>query len=153
MKSRLVASLALSALVLTGATGCTFMTNQATKMVYSASDGVNIADTGPVAVLNAMVIANDEGTAGNFIGALVNTSTSAQTVTIDVEGLSSIEVEVPAGERVSFGADTDPLELDGFAVKPGSVVHMIFESGGVASARTAVPVLDDTLDFYSDLAP
>lgn len=152
MKSRLVASVALSALVLVGATGCTFMTTQSTKMVYSASDGVNVADTGPVSALNVMVIANDEGTAGNFVGALVNPGTTSETMTIDVDGVSSIRVTVPAGERVSFGADTDPLELEGFRGMPGSTVDITFESGGV-SARSAVPVLDGTLDAYSDLAP
>ncbi len=68
MKSRLVASAALSALVLLGATGCTFITPQSTKTEYAASDGV----TSPTPTARSMcatplVIATDDGSVGNFI--------------------------------------------------------------------------------------
>ena len=60
MKSRLVASAALSALVLLGATGCTFITPQATEIQYNPADGVS-ADFGPLKVRDALVITDDEG--------------------------------------------------------------------------------------------
>lgn len=153
MKSRLVASVALSALVLAGATGCTFITPQTTKLTYSPSDGVSIAESGPVVVRNALVVANDAGDAGVFVGALVNTGTTDETMTIEVEGVSPIRVEVPAGDLISFGSNAEALELEGFNAKPGATVNMSFQSGGVASGPTAVPVLDGTLYFYTDLAP
>ena len=153
MKSRLVASFALSALVLAGATGCTFITPQSTTLVYSASDGVNIAGSGPVVVRNAMIITNEDGTAGNFVGALVNESTSSQILTIEIEGLSPLRVEVPADDIISFGGTTDPLPVDGFSALPGSTVSVVFSSGGTSSDATQVPVLDGTLSEYSDLAP
>ncbi len=155
MKSRLVASVALSALVLAGATGCTFITPQSTLLPYSASDGVNIADSGTVLVRNAMIITNEDGTAGNFVGALINNTDSAQSLDIsfDIAGVAPLNVNVPAGESISFGGTTDPLPIDGFTAMPGSTVSVVFSSGGQTGSPTEVPVLDATLDSYSDLAP
>lgn len=153
MKSRLVASVALSALVLVGATGCTFITPQSTTLVYSASDGVNVHDDGPVDVRNAMIITNEDGTAGNFVAVLVNNGDSAELLSIEVDGLAPLRVNVPAGERISFGGNTDPLPIDGFSAVPGSTVTVYFQSGGESAFPAEIPVLDGTLEYYSDLAP
>ena len=42
MKSRLIASLALGALVVFGTTGCAMLSTQATTLEYSPADGVNV---------------------------------------------------------------------------------------------------------------
>ncbi len=154
MKSRLAASLALVAVALTGATGCTFITPQSTTIDYSASDGVNVSETGPVVVRNAMIIVNNSGTAGNFVGALINTSTRYQTMTIHVEGLMPLRVTLAAGELLSFGSDSRaPLALPGFSGKPGTTVQVSFQSGQELGTVAAVPVLDGRLPHYRDLAP
>ncbi len=154
MKSRLVASAALSALVLLGATGCTFISPQATKIEYSASDGVNIASSsGPIDVRNAFVVANEDGSVGNFVAAVVNPTLEKATLTITVAGLEPMTVTVPAGETISFGADEEPLRIDGLDTKPGATVEMHFQSGDGEGAKTDVPVLDGTLPYYADLVP
>ncbi|MGF3056872.1 DNA modification methylase [Microbacterium sp. YY-01] len=153
MKSRLVASIALSALVLTGATGCTFITNQATTMQYSAGDGVNVSGDGPVAVRNAFFVVNDDGTVANFIGALVNSTDEQQTLTIDIDGVGKVTIDVAAGESLSLGANDEPLRVEGFTVPAGANATVYFQSGDAEGVRTQVPVLDGTLPYYSDLVP
>ncbi|MCK2037564.1 DNA modification methylase [Microbacterium sp. SSW1-49] len=153
MKSRLVASAAISALVLLGATGCTFITPQSTKIEYSGSDGVNISDEdGPLAVRNAFIVANEDGSVGNFIAAVVNPTEERATLTISVAGNDFTET-VPAGDRVSFGADAEPLRIVGLNAKPGSTIEMHFQSGDSIGVKTQVPVLDGSLPYYADLVP
>ncbi|PRB14511.1 DNA modification methylase [Microbacterium sp. MYb62] len=154
MKSRLVASAALSALVLLGATGCTFITPQSTKIEYPASDGVNISDAdGPIDVRNVLVIATEDGSIGNLIAAVVNPTEESETLTITVGDLDPLTVTVPAGGRVSLGADEEPLRIDGLDTKPGATVEMHFQSGDSTGVKAEVPVLDGSLPYYADLVP
>lgn len=154
MKSRLVASAALSALVLLGATGCTFITPQSTEVKYSASDGVNISDSdGPLQIRNAMVIATEDGATGNLVAAIVNDTDDAETLTVEIEGLEPLTVRVGAGDTVSLGADAEPLRIDDLDAMPGSTVEIYFQSGDATGASAEVPVLDGTLPYYADLVP
>lgn len=154
MKSRIVASAALSALVLLGATGCTFITPQATKTEYAAADGVNVpASAGPVDVRNALIVATEDGEVGNFVAALVNPTDEKATITISIEGSDPFVVTVPAGDSISLGANADPLRITDLGVKPGATVEMHFQSGDATGAKTQVPVLDGTLDYLADLVP
>ncbi|WP_311259620.1 DNA modification methylase [Microbacterium sp. WCS2018Hpa-9] len=154
MKSRLVASAAISALVLLGATGCTFITPQSTEVQYSASDGVNVSDSdGPIDVRNAFIVANEDGSVGNFVAAVVNPTTEKATLTMTVAGLDPFTVSVPAGKTVSFGADEEPLRIDDLDTLPGATIEIHFQSGDGAGTKTEVPVLDGSLPYYADLVP
>lgn len=154
MKSRLVASAALSALVLLGATGCTFITPQSTKIEYAASDGVNISDEdGPIDVRNALVIATEDGSIGNFIAAIVNPTDEKATLTVTVEGVDPFAITVPAGGSISLGADEEPLRIVGLDTKPGATVEIHFQSGDSTGVKSDVPVLDGSLPYYADLVP
>ena len=154
MKSRLVASAALSALVLLGATGCTFITPQSTEIQYSASDGVNIPDSdGPLDIRNAMIIATEDGSTGNLVAAIVNTTDKAEVLTIEFEGLDPLTVRVGAGDTVSLGADAEPLRIDDLDTIPGATIEGYFQSGDATGATADIPVLDGTLPYYADLVP
>ncbi|AQY02326.1 hypothetical protein QE375_001974 [Microbacterium foliorum] len=154
MKSRLVASAAISALVLLGATGCTFITPQSTEVQYSASDGVNVSDSdGPIDVRNAFIVANEDGSVGNFVAAVVNPTTEKATLTMTIDGLDPFTVSVPAGKTVSFGADEEPLRIEDLDTMPGATIEIHFQSGDGAGTKTEVPVLDGALPYYADLVP
>lgn len=154
MKSRLVASAAVSALVLLGATGCTFITPQSTKIEYSPSDGVNVFDANsPLDVRNVLIVASEDGSVGNVIAAVVNSGDVQQTLTMAVSGLEPLTVTVPANSRVSFGADAEPLRINDLDTMPGATVEMYFQVGETPGTRTQVPVLDGTLPYYADLVP
>lgn len=152
MISRRLAPLALGAAILLGATGCSMVSPQATTIEYSASDGVNVPASGPLHVRNAMVIANEDGTLGNLIGAIINDTDAAATLNVGVGGRVAT-VQVPARSVVSLGVDADPLFIDALGATPGHNVEIAFQSGDGAGVEVAVPVLDGTLPQYAEFVP
>jgi hypothetical protein len=155
VNSRILASLALGSVIVLGATGCASMTHQATTISYSASDGVNVEDRegAPVEVRNALVVADDEGTDGNLVAALVNITDEPATLNLEW-GDETATVRVPAGEVVSLGAGAeDPLLLEGIDTLPGGTLPLYFQSGDAEGAVAEVPVLDGCLAHLEDLVP
>jgi hypothetical protein len=157
VKSRLIASLALGALVLLGTTGCAMLSTQATTIPYSPSDGVNIPDSGPLQVRNALIVTDEEGVDGNLVAAIVNATSDAHTLNIEYgEGssMSSYTVRVPANTTVSLGTEeTEPLLLEGIDTLPGANLPVFFQSGDAEGVLFDVPVLDGALDYYGVLLP
>ena len=43
-----------------------------TTINYAAAEGTNVFDSGPVQVRNAQIVANESGSEGNFVAALLN---------------------------------------------------------------------------------
>ena len=153
MKSRLLASLALGAAVILGATGCNMVAPQATTIAYSPSDGVNVPESGPVDVLNAMIIANEDGSLGNFIASLVNNSLEDQVLVIGVEGGETEIVTVPGGAAVTLGVDEDPILFTDLGFAPGATAPMAFQSGDGEGVVVEITVLDGALPYYSEFVP
>ena len=152
MKSRLIASLGVSAAVLFATSGCALISTQATTISYSASDGVNVQDSGPLQVRNVLVVTDEEGVNGNLIAAIINDTDSSQTLTVAYSN-GNQEVRVPAGTVLSLGADEDPVLLEGLDAAAGSDVEITFQSGDGDSVLVQVPVLDGTLNYLSPLVP
>lgn len=153
MKSRLLASLALGAAVVVGATGCNMIAPQATTITYSPSDGVNVPDSGPVDVRNAMIIANEDGSAGNFIASLVNTSLESQTVNIALDNGDGAAILLEGGAAVTLGVDADPILFADLGYPPGATAPIAFQSGDGEGVLVEVPVLDGALPYYSEFVP
>ncbi|GAA1851920.1 DNA modification methylase [Microbacterium koreense] len=155
-RSRLFATVALGAAVALGATGCTFMTPQSTTIQYSAAEGVNVYDSGPLEVRNAFIVADEEGVLGNFVAAIVNDTAEAHTLRVSIgEGETvDLAIRVPANTVLSLGSDeTSPVLIDGIEMLPGSDVPGFFESGDSEGALISVPVLDGGLDYLAPLVP
>ena len=153
MISRRLASLALGAVVVLGASGCSMVSPQATTIPYSASDGVNVPASGPLLVRNAMVIATEDGSTGNLIGAIVNDTDAAETLSVGVAGKVAT-VQVPARTTVSLGVDgAEPLRIDSLGTTPGHYLDVAFQSGNGEGVEIAVPVLDGTLPQYAEFVP
>ncbi|MDQ4214426.1 DNA modification methylase [Microbacterium capsulatum] len=154
MKSRLAASIALSALVIVGATGCSMIAPQATTIDYSASDGANIPKSGPIEVRNAFVVVNKSGTTGNLVAGLVNVTSSPATIHITIGDGPGQSVRVPAQKAVSLGGDEEqPLRFEGIDTQAGATIEVYFQSGDAQGVKYAIPVLDGTLPYYSKLVP
>lgn len=157
MKSRLIASLAVSALVVLGTSGCAMLSTQATTIPYSPSDGVNIPDSGPLQVRNVLIVTDEEGADGQLIAAIVNSTGDAHTLTIEYgEGssASSESIRVPANSTLSLGTEeTEPIALSGIDTLPGQNLPMYFQSGDAEGVLMDVPVLDGALDYYGELLP
>ena len=157
MKSRLIASLALGAVVALGTTGCSMISTQATSIPYSAAEGVNVYNSGPLEVRNAFIVANDDGTLGNFVAAIVNPTDTSQTLRVEfgeAPDTVSVTVRVPANGVVSLGSDdTEPLPLEGTPMVPGTDIPGYFSSGDSEGSLVSVPVLDGGLDYLAPLVP
>jgi hypothetical protein len=155
-RSRLIASIAVGAAVALGTTGCTFMTPQSTQVQYSAAEGVNVFGDGPLAVRNAFIVANEDGTLGNFVAAIVNETDESQTLRVSIgEGDTvDLSIRVPARAVLSLGSDdTEPILIEGPEMLPGADIPGFFESGGNEGTLVSLPILDGELDYLTDLVP
>jgi hypothetical protein len=155
VKSRLFASIAIGALVALGTTGCSMISPQATLIHYNPSDGVS-ATAGDIEIRNALIVADDEGTAGNFLAAVVNPTDSPVSVSIEFgEGADTVSemLFVGANSTVSLGAeDEDPILVEGLELLPGTDVPVYF-SAGDGGSLTAVPIVDGELPYYAPFVP
>jgi hypothetical protein len=157
VKPRLIASLAIGAAVILGTTGCSMISPQATTITYSAAEGVNVHGSGPLEVRNAFIVANEDGSQGNFVAAIVNQTDKSQTLNLEFgEGSSAVQkkVRVPANSVVSLGTkDEDPLLIDGLDTLPGAILATYFQSGDAAGVVAKIPVLDGQLTYLAPLVP
>ncbi|WP_159501335.1 DNA modification methylase [Microbacterium sp. 18062] len=158
MRTRLIASIAVGAAVVLGTSGCAMLAPQGTTIQYSPADGMNVPDSsGPLQVRNALIVANEDGSEGNLVAAIVNASDAAEVLNIEVgegAGAVALTVRVPAGSVKSLGdGETRPLLIQGLDTIPGATVSVYFQSGDGEGARTDIPVLDGTLDYLAPLVP
>lgn len=154
---RLIASLAIGAALVLGTTGCSMISPQATTIEYAAAEGVNVYDSGPLDVRNAFIVANEDGSAGNFVAAVVNTTDESQTLRIELgEGANTIPltVYVPAQSTISLGAEgEDPILVENLDTPAGADIAGYFQSGDAEGVLTTVPVLDGELPYLAPLVP
>jgi len=152
---RLIASLAIGGALVLTTTGCSMISPQATTLPYSAAEGTNVHEAGPVEVRNAQIVANEDGSEGNFVAALINQTEDSHTLNIEFgEGGPKLTVRVPANTTVSLGSDEDePLLVEDLDALPGTDVTTFFQSGDSEGALASVPVLDGSLSYLAPLAP
>lgn len=153
MRARTAASIGFSAIILLTATGCGFITPQATTQSYNPSDGTS-ASVGDIQVLNALVISND-GDEGNLVANVVNGGTQRVTVTLQFEsGSTKVDrkVSVAANSFKSLGTD-EVFLLEGMDTQPGGLLPVFVQYDGETGKQMMVPVLDNSLAEYSDLLP
>ena len=154
----LLASLAAAAAV---TTGCGAGFDATALQSYAPADGVQ-GSSGQMRVLNALVVAPGEGSAGSagvVIMAVVNGSSVDEEITsvetdagsVDYTGSTTIQ----AGGTVTFGAGSDPAAVvDGLSAEPGEeiTVKVSFAEAEPISLRTVV--VSATGDYESvTLAP
>ena len=152
---RLLASVAIGGALVLTTTGCSMISPQATTIGYSAAEGTNVHGAGPVEVRNAQIVANDDGSEGNFVAALINQTEDTHTLNIEFgEGGPSLSVRVPANTTVSLGSEEDePLLVEDLDALPGTDITTFFQSGDSEGALVSVPVLDGSLSYLAPLAP
>lgn len=158
MRSRFAAIVVLAAAVALGTSGCGLLAPQATTIHYDASDGVS-GTVGDVELHNALIVADEEGTAGNLVVSLVNTGTSAHNVEITWGDDGKASVTVDAGETITLSApqsgdaETEDVLLDPLPAKPGDTTDVFFQYGSETGATLQVPILTGDLAEYSTLVP
>lgn len=150
LKTRIAPALALAAAVALGTTGCGFVVPQATLYDYAPSDGIDI-DLPDALVRNLLVVAGDSSANVVFTG--VNNGESQVRVSIkfveEGDQLAQKNFSLDTGTTL-FGVDSPEIvELD---IMPGSMITAFVENGGTEIERQ-VPVVDGSLEEYSDLLP
>ena len=154
MKPRLIASLVVGTALVLGTSGCSLISAHATTIEYSAAEGTNVPDeSGPVQIRNTVIVANDEGTEGNFLAAFINNTDETYVVHIDfADGLTE-QVIVPAGSVKSLGEDADPILVRGLDTPPGATLSTSFQSGDGVTSVVSVPVLNGDLEYLAPFVP
>ncbi|MBD2763497.1 hypothetical protein IEE91_13330 [Kocuria sp. cx-455] len=140
---------AAAAAALLTATGCGYVSPQATADEYAPSDGIQ-ADLGDVKVRNFMILAEDANSEGRVIGSVINEGSEPATLSIDADGATA-EVQVPANDAVML-EKSDPVTIDRAGAEPGLMVETELEADGQSSTQS-VPVLDHTYPRYASLMP
>lgn len=155
MNSRALASIALGAAVLLGATGCSMISPQATTLHYSAAEGMNVPDSsGPVDIRNVFFVTDDDGETANLIAAFVNETMETQRATVQLVGEGNpVAVDLDAKSVVSFGVDGDDMLFENIGAPAGSTVNVAFQSGDGQVVEVEVPVLDGALLYLQDSVP
>ena len=153
MNTRRLAPVALAAALLLGMTGCSMISPQATTIPYSPADGVNVPDSGPLKVRNALFVADTSGKNANFLAAIVNDTDDDHKLRVGVDGAGKV-VAVPAHSTVSLGFDgADPLLFTKLDTQAGADLDVTFQSGDGEGVKISVPVLDGELDYLADFVP
>ena len=135
--------------VLTGVSGCAYVSPQATMDSYAPGDGIQM-DLGDVQLRNILVVAEDENSEGRVLGTLINTGDQPETVTMDANGARA-SVEVPANQEVVL-EKSRPVLLDRAGANPGLMVDTTFTADN-EDQTIQVPVLDHTYPRYASFVP
>jgi hypothetical protein len=156
---RILAGLALCVAVALGTTGCGVWAQPGAQQPWSrVGAGVNIENVGSLAVRNVLIVANEDGTEGQLIAAVINNTDEDRVLHIQVgeESVAALTIPVPAESNVSFGQQDsleDPPLIEGLDALPGSMVPLYFQVGDNEPIRRDVPVLDGCLPYLEGLEP
>lgn len=154
MKSRLIASLVVGSALVLGTSGCSLISAHATTIEYSPAEGTNVPDeSGPVQIRNAMIVANEDGTEGNFLAAFINNTDQTYVVHIDFADGITEQVIVPGGSVKSLGEDAEPILIRGLDTDPGATLSTSFQSGDGVTSAISVPVLSGELEYLAPFVP
>ncbi|XPP26399.1 MAG: DNA modification methylase [Leucobacter sp.] len=148
MKTRLVTSIALAAVVSLGFSGCALISPQATLQPYSPSDGVETTVAG-LDVRNLMLITDAEAEELNIVFTAVNNGENAQRLGFSFVSPSgsrtaSAEFLVEPGSTIFGDPEGEAVFISLPGVIPGSTVTTYVQTPG-GDAELNVPVIDGTL--------
>ena len=154
MKSRLIASLVVGTALVLGTSGCSLISAHATTIGYSPAEGTNVPDeSGPLLVRNTMIVANEDGTEGNFLAAIINETADTYVLNIDFADGVTEQVIVPAGTVKSLGENAEPILIRELDTDPGAMISASFQSGDGVTSVISVPVLSGELEYLAPFVP
>jgi hypothetical protein len=154
MNIRKFATVAVSASLLLGTAGCTFMNPIASRIDYAPSDGTQ-ASLETVDARNFIYLSDGNGHAALF-GSLVNRALTSASVKLQYTDVKTSEKKeafytLLPQQKLDFGYNgTSALNFD-LGGKPGQTVTVFVVAGTETGKAMSVPVLDGTLSEYSEL--
>lgn len=156
MRVRAAASTLIAGVVLTLLAGCGLVTPVATQVPYSPGDGVQ-STVGDVELINVILIADGESADGNLMFSAHNGSNDEVQLTIQYEadsGQVTLSSELPSRAVTNFGyGDGGQFVLPNINVTPGDLFDVFFQYGNEEGVLLTVPVLDDSLPYYTEHLP
>lgn len=150
MKARLIASVALAATIVLGATGCNLISPQSTTKAYDASDGVSV-NVGDLRLRNIIVLTED-GVDGNLIFTVANRG-GPHSLSFQYGDDVTVTTIVDGNTSTVFGGENDPLALPDIDAEPGSFMPLFVQYGNETGKEILVPVLDGTISPYDEFLP
>lgn len=153
-----MASAILATALVIGTTGCTFISQQATLIQYSPSDGID-ANLGDVKLRNVIALMSDDGLSASLLITIINDGDVTAVVRIQTVSTSGEQVNflrpVPRNSVVSFGNTVDEEQLivpmpDAIA---GGLLPVYVQHGSVPGTQMLVPALAALDEHYLDLKP
>lgn len=118
---------------------------------YAPSDGV-MGNSGPIRVLNAMVVAGENAEDGVVSMTVVNRGTEPEQLAAIETDAGTVEMtgprEIPPNRSVTFGADAEPTAtIRGLEADPGEAVSLTLRFDGVDTIRLRTVVIPATGEY------
>lgn len=135
--------------------GCSHFSPVQSVQPYTPADGV-VANLGPLAVRNLLIVSAGADQPGVLSGALINTGTTEVAVTFTTAGstAASDPVQVPAGRLVTLGDGSGAIHIQISAVQapPGALEQVAVATPETGPSTLQVPVLSPNLQ-YATITP
>ena len=145
--SRAAAAVAFAAAALLS--GCQLASPIQTNQPYNPADGVPVP-LGDVQIRDLVIVADAKGGPGTLSGSLINTGSTAQTVTFaDGQSQATAQAKPYSQEPLS---GTTQVVIPQVSAPPGGVVQLMVGTQASGATVVAVPVVLPDL-YYKTLAP
>ncbi|GGF19021.1 hypothetical protein [Subtercola lobariae] len=156
-RSRYAASILVALAIGASATGCAFITPQATTTIVESANGVN-GNVAPNLAMRNVTLISDDGKTASLLATLVNTDITGNLVTIQYVNSAGASVTesayVDAGATLQIGGVPDKkIILTGIDAKAGTLFPVFFQYGDQTGTKLLVPVLTSDWPQYKGLAP
>jgi hypothetical protein len=150
---RKFAAVAITASLLVGTAGCTFMSPIASRIEYAPADGSQ-ADLETIKVRNFVYVTN--GTQSALAGSIVNPGLEPKILKIQYTDATlnenkEVTFTVNAGQKLDLGYNGGQALAIDLGGKAGSIVRIHVVEGSGTPVEMRVPVLDGTFEFYKPI--
>lgn len=154
LRNRKFAALAISAVLISGLSGCSLNREIASLEVYAPSDGSQV-DLIDARVRNLLIVHRTDGQAvllGTLVNSSVLNSTSVELQLVDATGARvSLSYNLEPASKYDIGYNGGEEVLLQLTETPGQLVS-VFVTEGELPKTMLVPVLDGTLAEYRPYA-
>ncbi len=149
MQPRLAAAAVAAAVVVLTATGCNFLTPQATTIRYDASDGVS-GVTGGVEIHNAMLVGEPEGDSLSLVASFAN---DGEATIVEIRYDDAVQ-QVRVGQGLTtFGFEDQIVMPANPDLVFGELENVSFQADGAEPTGLEVPTISTEVVGYESFAP
>lgn len=119
--------------------GCQYTSTIQTDRPYEPADGVS-TQVGDLQVRNLLIVAGEEGGAGNLVGRTTNPTDRPGQISFTVQGGKAVQMDVPAQQSVQLSTPDKLVPAGVIKAIPGALVPVEISSPTGGTATVQVPV-------------